>query len=92
VSEFLLDQKEVKLKSMPTVDDSKLTERRMEFVNAEEDSLRDATWEILREAFEDFANDVRSNRVRLLELADVHFREMFKHALCWRPLHHKNYV
>ncbi|KAJ7285734.1 hypothetical protein C8J57DRAFT_1446565 [Mycena rebaudengoi] len=57
VSEFLLDQKEVKLKSMPTVDDSKLTERRMEFVNAEEDSLRDATWEILREAFEDFAND-----------------------------------
>ncbi|KAJ7685293.1 hypothetical protein DFH06DRAFT_37253 [Mycena polygramma] len=61
VSDFLLDQKEVmaehKLKDMPSIDESKLTERRMEFVHAEEDGIREMTWEILREALKSFADE-----------------------------------
>ncbi|KAJ7109490.1 hypothetical protein C8R44DRAFT_289695 [Mycena epipterygia] len=60
VSDFLLDQKEVmeesRLKNLSPVDESKLTERRMEFVQAEEDNIREMTWEILREAMESFAD------------------------------------
>jgi hypothetical protein len=62
VSDFLLDQKEVmeerKLKDLPSVDESKLTERRMEFVHAEENDIREMTWEILRQALECFADEV----------------------------------
>ncbi|KAF7338217.1 WD-REPEATS-REGION domain-containing protein [Mycena venus] len=61
VSDFLLDQKEVmeerRLEDLPSIDESKLTERRMEFVHAEEDSIREMTWEILREALECFADE-----------------------------------
>ncbi|KAJ7046897.1 hypothetical protein C8F04DRAFT_938106 [Mycena alexandri] len=61
VSDFLLDQKEVmdesRLKDLPSVDESKLTERRMEFVHADEDGIRQMTWEILREALESFAGE-----------------------------------
>ncbi|KAJ7343384.1 hypothetical protein DFH08DRAFT_225357 [Mycena albidolilacea] len=61
VSDFLLDQKEVmeegKLKDLGSIDESKLTERRMEFVHAEEDSIRTLTWEILREALESFSDE-----------------------------------
>ncbi|KAJ7172380.1 hypothetical protein C8R46DRAFT_894774 [Mycena filopes] len=61
VSDFLLDQKEVmdegRLKDRPSVDESKLTERRMEFVHADEDGIRQMTWEILREALESFADE-----------------------------------
>ncbi|KAJ7125451.1 hypothetical protein C8R43DRAFT_1030196 [Mycena crocata] len=61
VSDFVLDQKEVmdehKLNDLPSIDESKLTERRMEFVHTEEDSIRDMTWEILRETMECFADE-----------------------------------
>ena len=49
---------ESRLKDLPSVDESKLTERRMEFVHAEEDKIREMTWEILREAMEGFADEV----------------------------------
>ncbi|KAJ7509976.1 hypothetical protein B0H11DRAFT_1168825 [Mycena galericulata] len=61
VSDFLLDQKEVmdetKIGNLPPIDESKLTERRMEFVYAEEENIREMTWEILREAMEGFADE-----------------------------------
>ncbi|KAJ7741513.1 hypothetical protein DFH07DRAFT_52395 [Mycena maculata] len=61
VSDFLLDQKEVMNESkhgeLPPVDESKLTERRMEFVHAEEGNIREMTWEILRDAMESFADE-----------------------------------
>ncbi|KAJ7097842.1 hypothetical protein B0H15DRAFT_920560 [Mycena belliarum] len=61
VSDFLLDQKEVMEESgngdLPPVDESKLTDRRMEFVYAEEDSMRVLTWEMLQESLEYFADE-----------------------------------
>ncbi|KAJ6596993.1 hypothetical protein DFH09DRAFT_1403743, partial [Mycena vulgaris] len=60
VSDFLLDQKEVmeesKHNDLLPVDESKLTERRMEFVHAEEDNIRELTSVVLREALESFAD------------------------------------
>lgn len=70
VSDFLLDQKEVmdesRLKGLPSVDESKLTERRMEFVHADEDGIRQMTWEVLREALESFADEVSSSNIFVL--------------------------
>ncbi|KAJ7709805.1 hypothetical protein B0H17DRAFT_238977 [Mycena rosella] len=61
VSDFLLEQKEVMEESkqwdLPLVDQSKLTERRMEFVRAEEDSMHEQMWEALRESMECFADE-----------------------------------
>ncbi|KAF8212133.1 hypothetical protein K438DRAFT_1806025 [Mycena galopus ATCC 62051] len=61
VSDFLIDQKEVmeesQVKDLVSIDESKLTERRMEFVYAEEDSIRKMTWEILREALDCFSDE-----------------------------------
>ncbi|KAJ7449912.1 hypothetical protein FB451DRAFT_1052596 [Mycena latifolia] len=61
VSDFLLDQKEVmeesKHRDLSFVDESKLTDRRMEFVDADEASMREATWEILRESLECLADE-----------------------------------
>ncbi|KAJ7271881.1 hypothetical protein B0H12DRAFT_1298457 [Mycena haematopus] len=61
VSDFLISQNEVmdagKIKDLVSIDQSKLTERRMEFVLAEANSLRKMTWEILHEALECFADE-----------------------------------
>ncbi|KAF7363525.1 WD-REPEATS-REGION domain-containing protein [Mycena sanguinolenta] len=59
VSDFLIDQKEVmdEGKDLVSIDESKLTDRRMEFVLAEEDNFRMMTWEILREALESFLEE-----------------------------------
>ncbi|KAJ6502455.1 hypothetical protein C8R45DRAFT_1070888 [Mycena sanguinolenta] len=59
VSDFLIDQKEVmdEDKDLISIDASKLTDRRMEFVHAEENSFRQMTWEVLREALESFSEE-----------------------------------
>ncbi|KAJ6623550.1 hypothetical protein B0H10DRAFT_2010419 [Mycena sp. CBHHK59/15] len=76
VSDFLLEQKEVmeesKLKPLPSVDDSKLTERRMEFVYAEEDNIREMTWEILREAMDGFADEGDVQTCAMLAIVAPH--------------------
>lgn len=75
VSDFLLDQKEVmdesKIGGLTPVDETKLTERRMEFIHAEEDNIREMTWDILRSAMEGFADEVIFHFWGQLELISV---------------------
>jgi hypothetical protein len=73
--------KESKLMDLPSLDESKLTERRMEFVHAEEDNVRELTWEILREAVDNFADEVPLEPPPKPKLT-LCLREMFKHARC----------
>lgn len=94
VSDFLLDQKEVmeegKLKDLGSIDESKLTERRMEFVHAEEDSIRTLTWEILREALESFSDEVHLQASTCAYWAHLGFRVMYRRAPCSPWLHPEN--
>ncbi|KAK7020532.1 WD-repeats-region domain-containing protein [Favolaschia claudopus] len=58
VSNFVSDQKEVMLEgTLKDVEESHLTERRLEFIHADEDIIREMTWEVLREALESFADE-----------------------------------
>ncbi|KAJ7063381.1 hypothetical protein C8F01DRAFT_1132786 [Mycena amicta] len=52
-----LDDKDAESDEQLLVDDSKLTERRMEFVRAEEARMHDMTWDVIRDMLESFADE-----------------------------------
>ncbi|KAJ7940535.1 hypothetical protein B0H13DRAFT_2396675 [Mycena leptocephala] len=83
VSDFLLDQKE----TCQSVDESKLTERRMEFVHAEENDIREMTWEILRQALECFADEGDVQTCAMLAVRTLRFLESYIDILTRLHLH-----
>ncbi|KAJ7632721.1 hypothetical protein FB45DRAFT_978405 [Roridomyces roridus] len=58
VSDFLIDQQAgMDASQTPPEEETKHTERRIEFISYEEDNARELTWEMLREALEIFADE-----------------------------------